>query len=408
MHILFLSPSGQLGGAEICLLDMLAGLRAACPDWKLSLVSAEQGPLSSSASTLGVETTMLPFSASLAQLGDSSAARAGAGALHTMALARKLTASSFTAAAYRQRLRSVIQRLAPDVIHSNGLKSDLLGAWATRHRTPLIWHIHDYLTERPLIARLLRWSAAACDLALANSDSVARDVRSCCGARLPIRTLYNSVDLDVFSPFGRQLDLDRLAGLPLAPEGTLRVGMLATMAWWKGHREFLQALARLPLDLPVRGYVIGGPLYQTAGSQLALEQLRTFATELRLGDRVGFTGFVHDVAPAIRSLDVVAHASTTPEPFGRVIMEAMACARPVVTTALGGAAELVQQGRNALSCRPSDPADLAQQILRLLRDPQLRRQIGLNGRRTVEARFDRRRLAQSLVPIYQELKAGTC
>jgi glycosyltransferase involved in cell wall biosynthesis len=63
------------------------------------------------------------------------------------------------------------------------------------------------------------------------------------------------------------VDLDALAGLPPAPAGVVRVGLVATFARWKGHITFLEALSRLPESLPVRGYIIGGPVYETAGSR---------------------------------------------------------------------------------------------------------------------------------------------
>ena len=84
---------------------------------------------------------------------------------------------------------------------------------------------------------------------------------------LRIVPIYNAIDLQRFSPAGERMDLDAKAGLPPAAPGTVRVGLIATFAHWKGHKVFLEALARLPEDVPVRGYIIGGPIYQTDGSQ---------------------------------------------------------------------------------------------------------------------------------------------
>ena len=140
------------------------------------------------------------------------------------------------------------------------------------------------------------------------------------------------MDLERFSPRGPTLDLDAMAGVPPAPAGTIRVGLVATMARWKGHEVFLRALSMLPKDLPIRGYVIGGPIYSTAGSQRSVEELRALASGLGLNGNAAFTGFVKDSAAAIRALDVVVHASTDPEPFGLVVAEAMACGKPVVAS----------------------------------------------------------------------------
>jgi glycosyltransferase involved in cell wall biosynthesis len=183
----------------------------------------------------------------------------------------------------------------------------------------------------------------------------------------------------------------------------VRVGLVATFARWKGHGTFLAALAKIPASLRVRGYIIGGPVYTTSGSQVTLEELRQEAASLGLADRVGFTGIVSDSSSAMRALDVVVHASTDPEPFGLVIVEAMACGRPVVTSAAGGARELTQPGVNALVHEPGDVDGLARAIETLAAQPALRAQLGKAGRATAERSFTRRRLVNDLTPIYEEL-----
>ena len=114
-----------------------------------------------------------------------------------------------------------------------------------------------------------------------------------------------------------------MPGLQRAVEGTVRIGLVATLAHWKGHAVFLQrALARLPQDIPFRAYVIGGPIYQTENSQRTLDDLRALAQALGVAEKTGFSGYVEDSGAAIRELDILVHASTEPEPFsGRVIAE---------------------------------------------------------------------------------------
>ncbi len=115
----------------------------------------------------------------------------------------------------------------------------------------------------------------------------------------------------------------------------------------------------------MRGYVIGGSLYSTRGSQADIAQLRRVADTLSLNGNVGFTGFVDDPAAAIRALDIVVHASTSPEPFGRVIAESMACGKAVIVTAAGGALEIVTSGQDAIAIAPGDAFALADSIRQL-------------------------------------------
>ena len=166
----------------------------------------------------------------------------------------------------------------------------VLAAWAAgsgrvaRCRPRVVWHVHDYVGTRPATARFLRWSVRHCDAVVANSASVAADVHASLRPAVPVVAVHNAVDLQRFSPSGVRLDLDRLAGLPPAPAGTVRVGLVGTFGRWKGHTTFLDAVARLGETPSVRAYVIGGALYHTAGSQYSVEELRAHA------DAIGLAG----------------------------------------------------------------------------------------------------------------------
>ncbi len=402
MRIAYLNPTGALGGAEISLLDVLASLRAAEPEWSLRLIVGSDGPLVSRAEALGVPTRVVPFPPALATLGDAGLARPDRQRLGRLKLVSGLFSATPAVLPYVGKLRSVLRELAPDLVHTNGFKMHVLGVWSKPPRVAAVWHIHDYVRPRPVMGRLLRRCAARCNAVVASSRSVAEDVQFVCGNRLKIFTVLNAIDLARFSPTGPELDLDALAGLPPPQAGTVRVGLLGTFAWWKGHKTFLEAVSLLPANLLIRAYVVGGPLYQTHASQYSLDELQNFAVELKVSPKVGFTGFVEDSASAMRSLDIVVHASNRPEPFGLVIVEAMACGRALIASQAGGAAELLELGTNALGHPPGNALVLAERIAELAMNPDLRTRLGKAGRTTAEARFDRRRLACELAPIYQE------
>jgi glycosyltransferase involved in cell wall biosynthesis len=403
MNVVYLNPSGQLGGAEVALLDLLASMRAARPAWTLHLIAGADGPLAARAEEIGVHAMVLPFPQALARLGDAGAGGPAGAQQSRLALSKKLIYASFPVINYVRRLKRELQRIRPDLLHTNGFKMHLLGAGANmRDSIPVIWHVRDYVSPRPLMARLLGREAARVSAVITNSHSVAEDVRATCGDGLKVYPVHDAIDLRKFSSAGTKLNLDALARLPEAERGTVRVGLLATMARWKGHKTFLRALSLLPEDLKVRAYIIGGALYQTEGSQHSIEELRSEAALLGLSEKVGFTGYVDDAASAMRALDVVVHASTEPEPFGLVIAEAMACGRALVASEAGGAAEIINAETDALAHKPGDAEALAQCIMRLATDEELRRRLGQAGRATAERRFDRARLATELIPIYQE------
>lgn len=407
MRVVFLNPSGQIGGAEVALLDMLASLREVQPQCELHLIASDDGLLPVKAKALGVSTIILPFSSSLARLGDASSGGPAGKSVGRLELLGKLLQASVGIAAYTVKLRRALRQLNPDVIHTNGFKMHLLGAIARPRGIPLVWHIHDYVCARPLMTRLMKLLRNRCAIALANSNSVAADIRQACGENLRVQTVYNAVDTTIFSPSGADLDLDGLSGLTSVNSSVIKVGMLATFARWKGHETFLRALSLLPSDLPLRGYIIGDALYQTDGSQYSLAELKATAQKLGLMNRVGFTGFIAEPDAAMRSLDIVVHASTQPEPFGLVIAEAMACGRALVASDAGGAAELIDVGVNALGHQPGNAEELARRIAELASKPELRTRLGAAGRATAEQRFDRARLAIELIPLYESLTTKT-
>jgi glycosyltransferase involved in cell wall biosynthesis len=401
VKILYLNPSGELGGAERSLLFLMAGLRAARPDWQMQLVAGSGGPLIRRAEEIGVQASAMDFPRSLSRLGDAGAGGPAGRNQSQLRLVGNVGRAGVPSIAYLRRLRRTLARFAPDLIHSNGFKMHVLAAWARPAGCPLIWHIRDYVSARPLMSRLIRANAHRCTAAIANSNSVAEDLRSVCGDKLQIRRVYNGVDLKTFSPNGAIANLDDLSAmLPPAPN-TIRVGMLATMARWKGHEVFLRAVAKASRETPIRAYVIGAPIYQNDSSQYRVEELRRMAAELGLEKIVGFTGFVDDSAAALRALDIVVHASTQPEPFGLAIAEGMACGKPVIVSAAGGASEIVTPGIDALAHLPGDVDALADCIVKLAGDSDLRNRIGAAARASAERQFSRDRVVAEMLPIYQ-------
>jgi glycosyltransferase involved in cell wall biosynthesis len=406
MKVLYLNPTGQLGGAERSLIFLMSSIHTVRPTWQLELITGENGPLIDRARELGVRATAIPLPPSLSRLGDSSVGKDASKQLDRLGLASGIGRAGVPGATYLYRLRKAIAERTPDLIHSNGFKMHIMGAWARPAGTPLIWHIRDFVGTRPLMSRLIRANARRCSAAIANSKSVAEDLRSVCGDNLRIQMIYNAIDLERFSQRGSTVDLDRLAGMETAPAGTIRVGMIATMARWKGHEVFLRAVAKIAKRIPLRAYVIGGSLYQTDSSQNRIEDLRAIAKELGLEKVVGFTGFIDETDAAIRALDIVVHASTEPEPFGLAIAEGMACGKPVIVSGAGGAVEIVEPNVDALIHAPGDVDALAGCIEGLASDAELRKRVGSAARVSAEKKFGRARLMAEILPVYEGIASA--
>jgi glycosyltransferase involved in cell wall biosynthesis len=129
---------------------------------------------------------------------------------------------------------------------------------------------------------------------------------------------------------------------------------------WKGQHIAIESLESLP---GVHLLLVGDALF---GEEAYVERLRRLATRPGLEGRVHFVGFRDDVAGVMQGVDVVIHASTSPEPFGRVIVEALLASRPVVATRGGGASEIIDEGKNGLLCEPCSVKSLAEKVRLIL------------------------------------------
>jgi glycosyltransferase involved in cell wall biosynthesis len=401
MNVLYLNTSGQMGGAETSLSTLMESLRRLHPEWRLNLLLGEDGPFVACAGKLGVTVQVLSLPRELARLGYG--ARFGLG--WTWGALRSLAGTL----RYRTQLRAAIREIRPDVIHVNGSKMHVLMASVSRREfgsgDVRVCHVHDYVNCRPLKRRLLKTGSRRFDRFVANSDSVAADLLAIPLPRQKVTSIHNGVEIERFSPAGETLDLDQLSGLPEAGPGVVRIGLVAAFAKWKGHITFMRALALLPRSLNIRAYAIGGPIYQTSGSQYTFDELRAAAETNCPGVEFGFTGVVEPIEAAYRALDIVVHASTDPEPFGMVIIEAMACQKAVIVSRGGGVAEIFEDGVTALAHDPGDAAMLARQIERLAGDASLRGSLGERGRAAVVAHFQAGAMGVRFAELYGEIAA---
>jgi glycosyltransferase involved in cell wall biosynthesis len=404
MRVVDVNPIGGIGGAELSLLDLMSSVAETIPGLDRHLIVAGEGPLIARAEVLGVTVHVLPLPEALAALGDSGLGDRGRLARAGTLLVRGMPAG-LRVRAYAGRLRGLLRDLDPTVVHSNGIKTHLLLRLSGFDAAPVVWQVPDFYGARPLMARALGWARGGTSRAIAISAAVGRDAEASLKG-VPVTVVYNAIDTVRFAPGGGDgARLDRLAGLPAAQEGTIRVGLVATHGRWKGQDLFMRAIGRVRSARRVRFYIVGGPIYRTRGSQFSEAELRVLAGRLGVADRLAFVPFQEDTAGAFRALDVVVHASTRPEPFGRTIFEAMACGRPVVVADAGGASELFTDGVDALGVTPGDPDALAEAMDRLIDDDAERIAIGERARSAALTRFARERLGREIAEVYAEVGA---
>jgi glycosyltransferase involved in cell wall biosynthesis len=377
MRVVFLDHCAALSGAEIAMLRLIESV----PDISAHVILAEDGPLVGRLIRAGVSVEVLPLDASAGHLNRDKASPTSlpiASAAHT--------------AAYVARLAVRLRDLRPDVVHCNSLKACLYGATAARAAgIPAVWHARDRMASDYL------------------PDAAARVVRLAYRA-LPAAAIANShATLTTFGPVrpARRVDVIpdpfcRTRGVTPMPDGPLRIGVVGRLADWKGQHVVLDAFARAFPAGPQRCAVVGAALF---GEDAYADSLVAQAARLGIVDRVEFRGFRSDIEREMDALHVVVHASVVPEPFGQVVVEAMAAGRAVVATSTGGPAEIIETERDGLLYPAGDVDALAALLRRLDAEPDLRERLGTAATARA-ADFDPALVGSAVRDVYRSVARG--
>lgn len=393
MRVLFVNPGVDLGGAEQSLLLLLEGLKAQGLEPVVALFG--DGPFRDRLASLGIPTLHI---GPAQYIRGATRYRLSRGPLRVAHLVAAGLPSALS-------LAMMARKVGVDLIHTNGLKAHLLGGFAGRLiGTPVIWHLRDFPPDG-VAGRVFRIAARRLPrLILANSDAVAAAIRPSVSARPRVVRLYNPVDLHRFRPGLPRERIRRELGLGLdAP----LVGLVAHLTPWKGHELFLDIAREVVRSVPAARFVIaGGAIYETDGHAGYLDALHRCAEALGLGDRLAFLGARDDVPEVLTDLDVLVHCPTAPEPFGRVLAEAMAVGRPVVGARCGGIPEVVGDGVTGFLAPSGDVSGFAELVVRLLENPNLRERLGKAGRRRAEALFGEDTHTLGVLEAYRAVVAG--
>lgn len=217
-----------------------------------------------------------------------------------------------------------------------------------------------------------------------------------------IQVVHLGIDIEGFVGSATRTRSSMRAALGVAPNEFV-VLMLGNIREWKGQDVLLDAVARLPDELQSRVRVLLAGEASEA-DHAYLERLRALGERLRKPASVSFLGSRSDVADLLSAADVMVHASTAPEPFGLVLVEAMAMGTPVVASDTGGPAEIIDAG-SGLLLRAGDAAQLAATLERLAGDDPLCRELAAGGRRRAAA-FSADKVAHAHAAIYRRLLGG--
>jgi glycosyltransferase involved in cell wall biosynthesis len=364
-RVLFLDQSGALGGAELYLWDVARHYPSSG-----RVVLFEEGPFQRKLAADGIDVQVLeapPGLRGIRKQGGLRQAVAALGGVGRLVLRTARMARNF------------------DVLFANSQKALIVAALAgLMARRPVIWNLHDILTADHFSAFNRRVAIFCANhltrRVIVNSRATQRAFAESGGDVRKTAVVYNGIDA---APFEEAAGEGRPLRRDLGLDGAPVVGVFSRLAEWKGQHVLLEALADVP---GLHALLVGEALFE--GDERYAERLHRLAERRGIADRVHFLGFRDDVPQLMRAVDVVAHTSVAPEPFGRVIVEGMLAEKPVVAARAGGAVEIVDHGNTGLLVEPDDPEALAGTLRRLMQAPEARRRaLAAAGRREAAGRF---------------------
>ena len=382
--VLVVHASAELYGADRALLELLAGLRER--GQHAHVVLPWSGPLRPALEALGVQ-------------------------VHVKNLAvlrrRYMSPSGLLNRACRmvsavRHLRRLIREHGIDVVHSN-TTAVLSGALAARWAgLPHVWHIHEITTRPRWFARVMAgFVARFADRAVFVSHAALHHMAALdAHVRSRAVVIHNGIDP------ARARDGRR--GVLRAEQGWSAdaplIGMVGRINWWKGQGQLVDCAARLAASHPLARYVMVGGTFE--GDTKVRDGLLARIASAGLQTRVVVLDFRPDIADVLADLDVYVMPSTEPEPFGLVVLEAMAAALPVVGFGHGGVCEIVEPDVTGVLVSPGDTAALAAAIGALLDDAPRARAMGVAGRDRLDRLFTHRAYIDRFQALYRELASS--
>ncbi len=301
-------------------------------------------------------------------------------------------------------IKRIIEDHDIDLVHVNnglsGSKPGIAAAWLSK--VPCVTHVR-------MLSKLTTFDvffSKFVDYFIYISSAVERHMISQGVAACKGAVIHNAVDM---SEFRQCYDEERIKREFNWSKINRVVGIIGRLDWWKGHEYFLEAFAKVVKVVPQARALIVGAKEQSSRNLRYYRDLVHLSIALGLDKKVVFTGHRDDVLELMSTLDVLVLSSSNPEPFGRVIIEAMASGKPVVATSAGGVLDIIRHDVNGLLVPPKDSRELAAAIIALLCDRERAKRIAFAGQQEVEKRFSVINHVEAVQSVYRtmlEAKVG--
>ncbi len=386
INILYYNHTAVVSGAEISLLGILNHIDRS----RFSVILAcPKGELQEKASCLHIPTILLnPF-----EVGFNT----------------KLASIHFITKLYHtiKELTVIIHDNNIDLIHANSVRAGLLACIAAYFRgIPVIVHVRDCIPFH-FIGKITREVIGRCSKKIiCNSDYVKKHFAYNVKTLKKSIVIYNAVDLAQFDP--QKVDTSELkTELDLWNYYPI-IAIIGQITPWKGQIDAIKAMSLVLKTFPTaKLLIVGSVKFKGTGvcyDNMEYDRMLHFTVDsLGLKSNIVFTGERDNIPAVMKSIDLLILPSWE-EPFGRVLIEAMAMEKPVIATNKGGPTEIIQNMRTGILIPPKDEHALAKAIIHLCSNNTLKADIEKQGRLTVEKMFSFEQHINQVENIYENIK----
>ncbi|MDD5259392.1 MAG: glycosyltransferase family 4 protein [bacterium] len=350
-NVLCLANHERLGGGEKSFIELVNGLDRQV--FRPVVIGPQAGPFREAMEATGLKYYPLP-------IGES--AKSGIFGLFSKVRA----------------IRKIIKAEQITLLYACTIKSLLLGRLGScGKRIPAIWHVRTIKTHG-----LLDWFIPVfAARIIAISAAVKRKIPDFYEKRIVV--LHNAIDLAEATQ--KSIEFDFRKRYNINPD-ILLMGVVGRIAPEKGQEYFVRAGAGLVKKYPqVKMVFCGEPFLEVDKRYLA--GVKDFVGRENIGDKVLFTGYLDNIWPLVAALDIIVVPSLR-EGFGRILLEAMIMAKPIVAARVGGIPEIIHHDREALLVPPADTEALSGALEKLIKDETKRRQLGDSGQEYVRENFN--------------------
>lgn len=291
-----------------------------------------------------------------------------------------------------RKLFSIIKKTKPSIIHCNSpttkyafrsaLIAKLLGI-------PFIWHVR--------VAESAEWKerfiATLSSKIVVISDTV-KEKFAWISNKDKVVKIHNAVDTEIFRP---GLNTESLLHEFDIKRGKKIIGIFSRLDPWKGHMLFFESASIIKDKIPNSIFLVVGE-----GEEEYKNQLMSHVETLGLKNDIIFVGFRNDIPQLMNLCDVIVNPSIEPEPFGRTVIEAMACGKAVVATKMGGVVEVIKDNVTGILVSQINTSGLADPCIKLLENEGRAKEMGLMGRKRTEELFSALPITKKIEEIYEE------